>query len=78
MKTIIPDNLFPVLVILRLSMTRECRHILRQIRQHRFEPYKTIAERVGSVTEHQVGLLPMRLGTIVVSQFGNHSSLLLQ
>lgn len=33
---------------------RERCHILRQVRQHRFEPYKAIAERVGSVTEHQV------------------------
>lgn len=32
----------------------ECHHILQQIRQHWFEPYKAIAKHVGSVTEHQV------------------------
>jgi transposase len=33
---------------------RDRRQVLREIRKHRFEPYKAIAERVGEVTARQV------------------------
>jgi transposase len=41
---------------------RDRRHILRQIRQHRFEPYRSIAEHVGSITERQVKTIAHNAG----------------
>jgi transposase len=33
---------------------RERRHVIQDIRKHRFDPYKAVAERVGGVSERQV------------------------
>src|SRR5882762_6779041 len=41
---------------------RDHHHILCQICQHCFEPYRSIAEHVGSVTEHQVKTIAHNTG----------------
>jgi hypothetical protein len=78
MKTTIPVNLFPVLLVLKLSTTASDVTFFGRSVSIDLSPIRPLPSMLGVSQNTKSKPSPMRLGIIVVSPFPNPSSQLLQ